>query len=96
MADDQGLNLDPEDEARFEAWFTKRQEEEERKKNRSKTPKDFAEFMDRLADRVWERGEERAAERRKAEEDADQEPTRGKGMSAIERFWSGDKGEKAG
>lgn len=89
--DDQGTDSGDLEEL-FEGWFQERMEREEQKKNRSKQPKDFGEFLDKVADAVWERGEQRAAERRQAAEEGEQPPTRGvKEKSAIERWWSGDK-----
>jgi hypothetical protein len=75
----------------FEGWFQERMEREEKKKNRTRQPKDFSEFLDRVADAVWERGEERAAKRRADAEDDDQSPARGTGKSKIEQWWSGER-----
>src|SRR5262245_42508922 len=75
----------------FESWYQERVKKDEAKRNRNKQPKDFGEFLDRVADAVWERGEARAAERRKAAEDADEEPDRGAGQSKFQQWWSGER-----
>jgi hypothetical protein len=76
--DDDDEQLDPELAEQFEAWFTKRTADEQRKRDRAKPPKDFADALDRIADAVADKLEDRAAERRRARDDADQEPTRTK------------------
>lgn len=93
MPDDN--DLDPEVQEQFESWFQKRQEAEEAKRNRNKQPKDFGEFLDRVADAVLDRAEARQAERRKAADDGEQEPGRGGddggGFAAgVRRFWGGE------
>ena len=97
MANEPDPTDDPTDdlETMFEGWFQERMEREEAKKNRAKQPKDFGEFLDKVADAVWERGEQRAAERRSQREEGEQAPARGAGKSAIERWWTGDRGEQA-
>jgi hypothetical protein len=91
MADetDEGLDL----EAQFEVWYQERTKRDEDQKNRSKQPKDFAEFLDRVADAVWERGEARAAKRRQDADDADQAPARGAAESKLAQWWNGGKAE---
>lgn len=74
--DDDLGELDPEEEQRFARFFERRQEEERRKAERSKAPKDFGEAMERIADRVIEKLDERAAERRRAADD-DEPPAKG-------------------
>jgi hypothetical protein len=92
MADDNDPGTDDADlETMFEGWFQERMEREEKKKNRTRQPKDFSEFLDRVADADWERGEERAAKRRADAEDDDQSPARGTGKSKIEQWWSGER-----
>lgn len=92
MPDDESSEENGDLEELFEGWFQERMEREEAKKNRAKQPKDFGEFLDKVADAVWERGEQRAAERRQQREDDDQAPDRGrKEKSAFQRFWEGDR-----
>jgi len=87
MADDEDIS--PELDAMFGKWYERKRADEDAAKERSKPPKDFGEAMDRLANRIWEVGEERAAARRQADEDADQEPSRAKPRSTVERFLFG-------
>lgn len=87
---------DPEELERFEQWFVQRQEREQAKKDRSKQPKDFGEFLDRVADAVLDRAEARQAERRKAADDAEQEPGRGGGEgdgvgAKLRGWWGGEQ-----
>ena len=94
MADDDntpGFDLD----ALLDAKLEERAAAAEAKRNRNKQPKDFGDFLDRVADAVLDRMDERVAERRKAAEDADEEPTRGRGDSAFSRFWNGGGEEKS-
>lgn len=93
MADDtEGTDDQADLEEMFEGWFQERMKREDAKRNRNKQPKDFGDFLDRVADAVWERGEERAAARRKEAEDADQEPDRGRREpSTLEKWWGGSK-----
>lgn len=76
-------------EEKVERLVSEREAAAERKRNRTKDPKDFGEFLDRVADTVIERIEERGAQRRKAADDDDQEPARGKSTSAFQRWWTG-------
>lgn len=76
-------------EEKVERLVSEREAAAERKRNRTKDPKDFGEFLDRVADTVIERIEARGAQRRKAAEDDDQEPARGKPVSSFQRWWSG-------
>jgi hypothetical protein len=76
MPDDDDDGLDGIDEDVLEAWFTKRMEREQAKRDRSKAPKDFGEGLDRMAGAVADELERRAEVRRQAREDADQEPSR--------------------
>jgi hypothetical protein len=94
---DENETGDPTDdlETMFEGWFQERMEREEAKKNRAKQPKDFGEFLDKVADAVWEKGEARAAQRREQREEGEQAPARGASKSAIERWWTGDKEQSA-
>jgi len=75
----------------FNSFMTDYVRDEDAKRERAKPPKDFGEAMDRLANRVWEVGEERAAARRKADEDADQEPSRSAKRSKFETFMFGSE-----
>jgi len=79
-------------EDQFEDWYQERVKRDEKKKNRNRQPKDFGDFLDRVAEAVWDRADAISEERRKAREDADEEPSRGEGQqSAFSRFWQGDK-----
>jgi|SRR5215472_6825761 len=91
-------DFDPAVLEQFERWAKDREDKAAAEAARAKPPRNFAEFMDRIADRVWERGEERAAERRRKDEDDDQAPTRGepKGfMRGIQSWYDGGH-EEAG
>lgn len=91
MPDDTNDTDDGDDlESMFEGWFQERMEREEAKKNRARQPKDFGEFLDKVADAVWERGEQRAAARRKDAEDGDQPPAKGTGSSKFAQWWGGE------
>lgn len=90
------LDLDDETTAKFAAFLEKRDAEQARKRDRNKQPKDFGDFLDRVADAVLDRAEARAAERRKRDDDADEAPDRGRGTSGFQRFWGGGEQRDAG
>lgn len=75
-------------EAQFDKWYEEREAANKKKADRSKQPKDFGDFLDRVADAVLDRAESRAADRRKADDEADEAPDRGdRNVSGFQRFW---------
>lgn len=96
MADDDqhdnGDDFDPKMMEHFASFLDQREETKRKQAEKRKAPKDFGEFVDRVADAVLDRAEERAANRRKAadEHDDDDEPSRGSGdKSGFAKFWGG-------
>lgn len=72
-----------------ERKLAERLADEEKKRTRSKQPKDFAEYRDVIKQEVKDAIAELAGERRQAADDADEEPTRGDGKSSIAAWWGG-------
>lgn len=100
MADRDDLDdLDPELEAKFDAFLDRKLEARAKQRERNAPPKDFGDVLDRIGDEVRgileeEFGLERKSERRRG----DDPPSRGGGggdgkregggkRSAAERFW---------
>jgi hypothetical protein len=82
-------------DALIDQKINERASAEAKKRDRNKQPKDFGDFLDRVADAVLDKIDERA-EQRRAERDAEDEPpSRGKGDSAFSRFWNGPADEKS-
>lgn len=99
MADDRDDldDLDPDIADAVEKVLNKRAERDRVRKERNRPPKDFSDFIDRVADAVWDRGEQRAAERRRAEEDSDEEPGRQSSnwQNSVKKFWTGNAESEA-
>lgn len=92
MADEPIDDDDDDIESRFESWYQERQAADEKKRNRAKQPKDFGEYLDRVADAVLDKIEERANKRREEREQADEAPARGSGESKFSQWWgSGER-----
>lgn len=76
-------------DALIDAGVSRRLEEEEKRRNRNKQPKDFGDFLDRVSDAVIEKLENKGKERRAAAEAADQEPERGGPKGGFAQWWKG-------
>lgn len=89
---DDTADLDPDVAEQVERVLAQREAEAKRQRERNKVPKDFGDFVDRIADAVLDRAQARADERRKADEGADEEPSRGSGgdwAAGVRKFWRG-------
>lgn len=74
----------------FESWFQERMKKEQAARDRNKEPKNFGEFLDRLAGAVVDEAEKRAAARAKANDDDDEEPSRGRAQGGFAKWWQGE------
>ena len=75
--DDDDITEDPRFLDALDKALAKRADEDAKRKERSKPPKDFGDAADRFAEAVWDKFEERKAAAKKAGESGDEEPDRG-------------------
>lgn len=78
-------------EEQFEKWFVERTKREKAQADKRKEPKNFGEFLDRMASAVVDEAESRAAARSQARDDDDQEPSRGEQQGGFAKWWQGEK-----
>jgi hypothetical protein len=86
-----GFDLD----ALLDEKLEERAKAAEAKRNRNKQPKDFGEFLDRVADAVLDKIDERAVQRQADRDAEDEAPSRGRGESAFSKFWNGGGEERS-
>jgi len=88
--DDQDEGAQETEEERFARYFDERVKREQAERDKRKEPKNFGEFLDRLAGAVVDEAERRAEERNKPRDDDDEEPARGRSQGGFARWWQGE------